>query len=83
MYIIAKLFNNSSMANHFISYKRPNDIIQKYGFQVTLVTKFPTSMHSSKEGHMCYIFRRNVARGEGAKEKTHAVCTVILNLFLL
>lgn len=67
--MIAKLFNISSRAKHFISYKRPDDIINVYGFQVKLITQFQTSMTGSREGHTCYIFRRIGACGEGAKEE--------------
>ena len=71
MYMIAKLFNNSRRAKHFISYKRPDDIIHVYGFQVKLITQFQTSMHGSGEGHTCYIFRRIGACGVGAEEECH------------
>ena len=59
MQIIADIFNrSSSTVEYIISFKRPNHIINKYRFNVELVSHLPTSMHASGERHECYIYRR-------------------------
>ena len=59
MQISADIFNRSSKAvEYLISFKRPRLIINRYRFNVELVSHLPTSMHASGEGHQCYIFRR-------------------------
>ena len=59
MQIIADIFNRSSNAvKYLISFKRPSHIINRYRFNVELVSHLPTSMHASGEKHECYIFRR-------------------------
>lgn len=73
MYSIANKFNCGSTAEYFISYKRPKAIIEKYKFQVQLVTQLLTNMHCSGEGHTCYIFRRVGKAGLGATDQ-QAVC---------
>ena len=62
----ALLFNRSSTAEYFISYKRPKLITDVYKFEVQLIGKLATSMHASGEGHTCYIFRRTSKPGVGA-----------------
>ena len=63
---IALLFNRSSTAQYFISYKRPKKIMDVYKFEVKLIGQLATSMHASGEGHTCYIFRRTSKPGVGA-----------------
>ena len=54
---LASMFNKS-LSPYLICYHNPKNIIEKYGFDVELLTQAPTSMHGSKEGHMGYLYRR-------------------------
>ena len=54
---LASMFNKSR-SPYLICYHSPKNIIEKYGFDVELLTQAPTSMHGSKEGHMGYLYRR-------------------------
>jgi len=54
---IAKMFNKSK-SPYFICYHPPRLIIDKYGYNVEFITKMPTSMHGSSEGHTCYVYSR-------------------------
>ena len=71
MQIIADIFNRSSNAvKYLISFKRPSHIINRYRFNVELVSHLPTSMHASGEKHECYIFRRLcVGRARGNRRE--------------
>ena len=71
MHGIAERFNNSSTAKYFISYKRPNEIINDYNFAVKLIFDFQTKMTGSGEGHQCYIFYRTSKPGIGATRRFH------------
>ena len=80
MQIIADIFNRSSNAvKYLISFKRPNIIISKYGFNVELISHLPTSMHASGKGHKCYIFRRLcVGRARCCSRQVGTLCECIL-----
>lgn len=54
---IATAFNASTTPGHLVCFKNEH-LILGYGFDVELVTKFPTSMHGSSEGHHCYVYKR-------------------------
>ena len=52
---------NASRSQYLICFHPPKAIIEKYRFEVELITQTPTSMHGSSEGHSGYIYkRRNV-----------------------
>jgi hypothetical protein len=56
---IATAFNASMASGRGTWFVFKNEqLILGYGFDVELVTKFPTSMHGSSEGHQCYVYRR-------------------------
>jgi len=54
---LADIFNNST-SPYLICYHNPKHIIEKYAFDVELLTQAPTSMHGSNEGHTGYLYRR-------------------------
>ena len=71
---IAELFNNSSTAQYLISCKKTGLIIAECGFDVELIAQLPTSMHSSGEGHMLYIYKRLENKvGPGAEREVDGV----------
>lgn len=79
---IAARFNNSSTAKYFISYKRPNKIINVFKFEVKLVFDFQTKMTGSSEGHQCYVFHRTSKPGIGATQRFHPSGVPCDKLFL-
>ena len=69
---ICRAFNQSSTASYLISYKRPQEIINKYKFQVAYIGQLRTSMYASSSGHTCYFFCR-VPHGNAVG--TQQLCT--------
>jgi hypothetical protein len=51
------MFNNSC-SPYLICFHSPKTIIQRYEFDVELITQAPTSMHGSSEGHTGYLYKR-------------------------
>ncbi|GKY94170.1 hypothetical protein MPSEU_000383000 [Mayamaea pseudoterrestris] len=49
---------NDSSSQYMICYSGPRHMITDWDFDLELLTRLPTSMHGSKEGHMAYIYRR-------------------------
>lgn len=54
---LGEMFNRSQ-SEYLICYHGPKLMVDRYGFNVELITQAPTSMHGSSEGHMGYIYRR-------------------------
>lgn len=54
---LAEMFNNSR-SDYLICFHPPRIIIERYGFDVDLITQTPTSMHGSSEGHTGYLYKR-------------------------
>lgn len=54
---LAMMFNRSQ-SPYLICYHGPKLMIDRYGFEIELLTQAATSMHGSSEGHTGYIYRR-------------------------
>jgi hypothetical protein len=63
------MFNKSS-SEYLICYHGPRLMIDRYGFNVELITKTSTSMHGSSEVHSGYIYKRTNANGSKCKSET-------------
>jgi len=70
---IAQMFNRSK-SPYFICYHPPRLIIDKYGYNVEFITKMPTSMHGSSEGHTCYVYTRVGYKPEADKSSRKPPC---------
>jgi hypothetical protein len=55
--LLGEMFNRSQ-SEYLICYHGPKLMIDRYGFNVELITQASTSMHGSSECHMGYIYRR-------------------------
>ena len=67
---LADMFN-SSASPYLICYHSPRTIIDKYGFDVELITQMATSMHASGEGHMGYVYKR---AGDAPRRADRSLC---------
>jgi len=55
---------NKSHSPFLICYHSPRHIIERYGFEVELITQTTTSMHGSSEGHTAYLYKRQKSLGK-------------------
>jgi len=55
---LSEMFNKSQ-SPYLICYQSPRIIVDRYAFEVELITQVPTHMHGSKECHTAYIYKRN------------------------
>jgi len=56
-HILSQMFNRSH-SPYLICYHGPKLMVERYKFEVELVTQLTTSMYGSSENHMGYIYRR-------------------------
>lgn len=66
---------NASQSPYLICFHSPRVIVEKYGFEVELITQTSTSMHGSSEGHSGYLYRR-IGQGE-ASDATVPLCDAL------
>ncbi|EWM22673.1 hypothetical protein Naga_100023g16 [Nannochloropsis gaditana] len=65
-YEIADRFN-ISQCPFLICYHGPKLIVDRYGFDVTLISQVQTSMHGSSEGHTAYCYKRTKTKRRSLK----------------
>ena len=74
---LADMFNKSH-SPYLICFHGPKVIIERYGFDIELITQISTSMHGSSECHTGYLYRRNEKNKKRKKKKK---CQLITNDF--
>ena len=74
---LAEKFNRSQ-SPYLICYHGTRLIIDRYGFDVELLTQIPTKMHGSSEGHTGYIYKRRTYHNQGNIIKRESLLPMIV-----